>query len=63
MKLNMNRKRFVLFAIITIGLILLTGSIPMSVGILLLLLVADHFIGVWEENHNNKSEENNDKSE
>ena len=56
MKLNINWKRFVLFAIITIGLILLTGSIPMSVGILLLLLVADHFIGVWEENHNNKSE-------
>lgn len=63
MKLNINWKRFVLFAIITIGLILLTGSIPMSVGILLLLLVADHVIGVWEENHNNKSEENNDKSE
>ncbi len=54
MKHQIDWKRWLLFGIIGGGLIYLTGSFLMSLGILLLLFVVDHFIGEWEDRRKRK---------
>jgi len=48
MKHTIDWKRLGLFVAITGGLLFVTGSFAMSLGIILLLFVADHFIAEWE---------------
>jgi len=43
MKVQINWKLAILFLIITFGLYLITGSFFMSLGILLLLFIGDHY--------------------
>lgn len=48
MKIKIDWKKFLLFAVISFGLVVVTESLWMSAGILLLLFVVDHFIVMWE---------------
>lgn len=63
MKMNIELKRLFLFAVISLGILLLTSSLAIAVGTLVLLFVADYFLGVWENNRIKKSEEDDGKSE
>jgi protein-S-isoprenylcysteine O-methyltransferase Ste14 len=49
MKIGINWKFALLFFILGASLILLTGSFWMSIGILMLLFVADHFFAEFED--------------
>lgn len=51
MKMKIDWKKFILFAIIAFCLALVTDSLLMSAGIFLLLLVVDYFIAEWEKRH------------
>ena len=48
MKYKVDWKRLLLFAIITGGLLFITGSFLVSLGIIILLLVVDRLIVEWE---------------
>ena len=63
MKLKLELKRLLLFAIISLGTFVLTRSLLVAVGALVLLFVVDYFLGIWENNRINKSEDENGKSE
>ena len=52
-----------LFAIISLGTFVLTRSLLVAVGALVLLFVVDYFLGIWENNRINKSEDEDGKSE
>jgi len=51
MKLKINWKKVLLFVIISGGLIYLTKSFLMSLGILLILFVIDGFLRDYDEKH------------
>lgn len=63
MKMNFELKRLFLFAVITLGVLLLTSSLAIAIGALVSLFVADYFLGVWENNRIKKSENDDGKSE
>lgn len=63
MKLKLELKRWFLFAIISLGTFVLTRSLLVAVGALVLLFVVDYFLGIWENNRINKSEDEDGKSE
>jgi uncharacterized membrane protein len=63
MKLKLELKRLFLFAIISLGTFVLTRSLLVAVGALVLLFVVDYFLGIWENNRINKSEDEDGKSE
>lgn len=63
MKMNFELKRLFLFAVITLGVLLLTSSLAIAIGVLVSLFVADYFLGVWENNRIKKSENDDGKSE
>jgi hypothetical protein len=54
MKHIVNWKFFILFFIVAGGLYLITDSFWMSLGIILLLFVADHFIAEYEDRRKRK---------
>ncbi len=56
MKIGINWKFALLFFILGASLILLTGSFWMSIGILMLLFVADHFFAKFEDKLKEKKE-------
>lgn len=47
-KLNLDWKKVLLFLVVSAGLIYITGSIWMSIGIVLLLFVIDSLLADWE---------------
>lgn len=47
MKLKLQWKRLIIFLIITLGLLLLTESVYIALGALVVLFVADHLLGWW----------------
>lgn len=47
-KLNLDWKKALLFLVVSAGLIYITGSIWMSIGIVLLLFVIDSLLADWE---------------
>ena len=51
MKMNIEWKRIILFIIISLGLILITKSLSMTAGILILLFVLDRILAKWEKKH------------
>lgn len=53
MKLNINWKRFLVFFIVIGGIYMLTKSFWMTLGIVLLLFVIDHFLKEYDERHTN----------
>ncbi len=53
MKLNINWKRFLVFFIVIGGIYMLTKSFWMTLGIVLLLFVIDHFLKAYDERHTN----------
>ncbi len=55
-KTKINWKLTLLFLVVTGGLIFLTHSFLMSLGILLLLFVGDHFAQEFDERRKRKSE-------
>ena len=63
MKLKLELKRLLLFAIISLGTFVLTRSLLVAVGALVLLFVVDYFLAIWENNRINKSEDEDGKSE
>lgn len=63
MKLKLELKRLLLFAIISLGTFVLTRSLLVAVGALVLLFVVDYLLGIWENNRINKSEDEDGKSE
>ena len=56
MRLHFDWKRWLLFFIVSAGLLALTGSFMMSLGILLLLLLADRLLADWWENRRRNKE-------
>ena len=63
MKITIAWKRIFLFAVISVGILLLTSSLAIAAGTLLLLFAVDHFLEIWETNRNKKSEDQDDKAE
>lgn len=61
-KTKINWKLAILFLVVTGGLIFITHSFLMSLGILLLLFVGDHFAQEFDERRKRKAEKL-DKSE
>ena len=53
MKLNINWKRFLVFFIVIDGIYMLTKSFWMTLGIVLLLFVIDHFLKAYDERPTN----------
>lgn len=51
MRLRIDWKKVVIFAIVSGGLLYITESSLMTLGIILLLFVADYFVGEWERRH------------
>ncbi len=51
MKNNIKWKRVFLFIIISLGLVLITKSMSMTVGILILMYVVDSCLVKWEKKH------------
>lgn len=49
MKININWKKFLLFFVVIGGLLLITGSFWMTLGIVLLLFVVDHFLQEYDK--------------
>lgn len=56
MKFNFDWKRWLLFFIVSAGLLALTRSFMMSLGIMLLLLLADRLLADWWENRRRDKE-------
>ncbi|KXB39987.1 hypothetical protein HMPREF1870_01812 [Bacteroidales bacterium KA00344] len=53
-KLHLDWKKALIFLLISAGLIYITKSILMSIGIILLLFVADSLLADWEYRRNTK---------
>lgn len=51
MKINIEWNRVFLFIIISLGLVLITKSMSMTVGILILMYVVDSCLVKWEKKH------------
>ena len=51
MKMKIDWKKFILFAIIAFCLVLVRGALLRAAGIFLLLRVVDFFIAEWEKRH------------
>jgi hypothetical protein len=51
MKIHFNWKRFLLFFFVIGAILYLTKSFWMTLGIILLLFVIDHFLKLWDERH------------
>ena len=49
MKMKINWKKFLLFFVVIGGLLLITKSFWMTLGIVLLLFVVDHFLQEYDE--------------
>ncbi|MGP1465016.1 hypothetical protein [Prevotella koreensis] len=49
--------QWVAFAVVAVGLRLLTGSFFMALGIFMLLLLIDFFIVQWEKKRNDKDDD------
>ena len=62
-KLDIDWKKFLVFFIVIGGLIFITKSILMTIGIVMLLLVIDRLIADWEENRKWKKEHEQDDSD
>lgn len=56
MKLRFDWKKIVIFTIVSGGLIVLTDSFLMSLGIILLLFVVDNLLAEWERKQKNKND-------
>ena len=63
MKLKVELKRLFLFDIISLGKCVLTRALLGAGGALVLLFGVDYFLGIWENNRINKSEDEDGKSE
>lgn len=51
MKVEFNWKKWLVYFVVAAGLIYLTKSFLMSLGIFLLLLLIDWALGEWEKKH------------
>lgn len=60
-KINFNWKVFAVFAIVSTCLYVLTQSFLMSLGIMMLLLLADQLIAQWDEQRRRKTEREKDE--
>jgi len=49
--MKINWGKVLLFAVVTGGLVLITGSFLMTLGILLILFVLDYAVTSWAEKH------------
>ncbi len=56
MKEIIDWKKFLVFFLVAAGLVFLTRSFMMSLGIFILLLVGDHFLAEYEERKRVKKE-------
>lgn len=63
MKMKIELKRLFLFAVISVGVMLLADSLWVALATLVLLFVADYLLAIWENNRNKKADEHDDKSE
>lgn len=54
MNVKLNWRHIVLFVVVVAALLWLTNSFLMSLGIVLLLFVADHFVQEWDEQRKNR---------
>lgn len=60
-KFNFNWKVFVVFAIVSTCLYILTQSFFMSLGIMMLLLLIDQLLAQWDEKRRRKFENREDE--
>lgn len=56
LKLHIDWKKAVVYLVVAAGLIYLTRSLLMSLGIMLLLIVADHLLADWDDTRRRKRE-------
>lgn len=60
MKLQIDWKKAIIFAFVAAGLLYLTRSFLMSLGIILLLFVVDYLLADWERRRKAKEEQDDD---
>jgi hypothetical protein len=56
-KFSIDWKKFLTFFFVCLGLLYITGSVLMTAGIVLLLLVIDRLLAEWDENRKRKEEQ------
>ncbi|MBQ6653078.1 MAG: hypothetical protein IJM81_06765 [Prevotella sp.] len=61
MKYNFDWKHWLLFFVVSAGLLVLTRSFLMSLGIMMLVLLIDRLLAEWDKNRSKKNGEERDK--
>ena len=61
MKYNFDWKHWLLFLVVSAGLLVITRSFLMSLGFMMLVLLIDRLLAEWDKNRSKKNGEERDK--